>query len=273
MTDKDGQFEFADVPAECLFTFWPKIAGYVGTDFRIFAATTNRKLPQMSDKWVIHTGEVNVTFTRTFEFPVKVVYGDTGLPAPQVYTAFEGGSGTETKETDANGIATLHIAPGTYRQQWLSPARGSPYLYTELSDEIVITKELRKEPFVLKLKPACVIDVTIVDAETGKPISDVDLWMNVGDAKRGDNRSEVMFRSWEKPIFHVDRPKSDKDGKLRILVEPGEHRFGVGFRFFPEGYEREPNSQLLDCPASQTITATFKLTRLAKREPPTEENK
>ena len=261
VTDSDGRFAFTDVPAECEFRFDTRIRDYSADDF--YAATTERELPLLGGWGKIHTKEALLKFARTVDVPIKVVFGDTGQPASKVFTNMHTWS-----ETNENGIATLKLAPGTYKNQYLSPARGTRYLVTELAEEVVVTREPPKEPLVLKLKPACELDVTIVDADTGQPIPDVDLWMSDADADPDTGRSEVMFRSHESPnLSHVDRPKSNQAGKLRALVEPGRHRFGVGNDFRPTGYKVDQTGQLVDCPASEKIEVTFKLKRIEANAP------
>ena len=256
VTDSDGRFEFTDVPVECQFWFNTRIRDYAADDF--YAATTERELPLLGGWGKIHTKEVLLRFPRTVDVPIKVVFGDTGQPAARVFTNMHSWS-----TTNEEGIAILKIAPGTYKNQYLLPARGTRYLVTELEEEVVVTREPPKEPLILKLKPACELDVTIVDADTGQPIADVDLWMSDPDAPVGTEKSEVMFRSFEAPdISHVDRPKSSSEGKLRALVEPGRHRFGVGNALHPSGYKIDRTGQLVDCPASQKIEVTLKLTRI-----------
>lgn len=256
VTDSDGRFEFTDVPVECQFWFNTRIRDYAADDF--YAATTERELPLLGGWGKIHTKEVLLRFPRTVDVPIKVVFGDTGQPAAKVFTNMHSWS-----TTNEEGLATLKLAPSTYKNQYLLPARGTRYLVTELEEEVVVTREPPKEPLVLKLKPACELDVTIVDADTGQPIADVDLWMSDTDADRDTGRSEVMFRSFEAPdISHVDRPKSSSEGKLRALVEPGRHRFGVGNALHPSGYKVDRIGQLVDCPASQKIEVTLKLTRI-----------
>ena len=261
VTDSDGRFAFTDVPAECEFSFNTRIRDYSADDF--YAATTERELPAIMGIIKIHTKEVLLKFARTVDVPIKVVFGDTGQPAPKVFTNMHTWS-----ETSENGIATLKLAPGIYKNQYLLPARGTRYLVTEFKEEVVVTREPPKEPLILKLKPACELDVTIVDADTGQPISDVDLWMSDAEADPDTGRSEVMFRSFESPnLSHVERPKSNQAGKLRALVEPGRHRFGVGNDFRPTGYRVDQTGQLVDCPASEKIEVTFKLQRIEAKAP------
>ena len=65
------------------------------------------------------------------------------------------------------------------------PARGTPYLVTD--GELVVGAKPPAEPVVATLRPAGIIEVTVVDAETGAGIPDVDLW--------GQDRSQRRSRT------------------------------------------------------------------------------
>lgn len=262
-TDNDGRFEFAEMPAECQFEMRTKLTGYVSKTF--YAATTDRALPMLGGSRKIYTDEIELTLIKPVAVTFQVVYGDTGLPAPNVHTCMTG-----WKTTDENGIAVLKLEPGTYKEQLLIPAVGTPYLETELDEEIVVDGEPNKMPIELRLKPACTINVTILDADTGEPIPDADLWMNRPDLplwkSNGSGRFGVQFRSWKEPVVHFDKPRSSKEGKLRAFVEPGTFRFGVGDDFRPKGYDLGESDRVIDCPASKIIDVEFRLKRDANNE-------
>jgi len=124
--------------------------------------------------------------------------------------------------------------------------------------KVAVTPSSIKEPITLMLSPACELDITIVNADTGKRVSDADLWLSDADSEK--NRRGSHFRSFQAPNISVSEGrKSSREGKLSVLVEPGEHQAGVGYDFHPEGFEIDKTGQLIDCPASQKIEITFKL--------------
>ena len=88
------------------------------------------------------------------------------------------------------------------------------------------------EPVVMSLRPASIIEITVVDAETGAGIPDVDVWQQ---AEPDGRRERLVFRSWEVAtrIAWRESPRTDAHGKLRALVEPGKHRIGVGLESYP----------------------------------------
>jgi hypothetical protein len=114
-----------------------------------------------------------------------------------------------------------------------SPSR-APYLVTD--GELVVGANSPAEPVVAILRPAGIIDVTVVDAETGAGIPDDDLWQQTGP---NGGREVLYIRSSEVAtrIAWVEKPRTDIHGKLRALVEPGTHRIGVGFQSYPMSHE------------------------------------
>jgi hypothetical protein len=157
--------------------------------------------------------------------------------------------------TDDHGRVTLRIPPGTYRAQYL-PARGTPYLVTE--GELVVGAKPPAEPVVATLRPAGIIEVTVVDAETGAGIPDVHLWRHTDPTGR---REVLYFRSWEVAtrIAWVEKPRTDARGKLRALVEPGKHSIGVGFQSYPlRSHEVvESGGQQVECRPGETVRLKF----------------
>lgn len=139
------------------------------------------------------------------------------------------------------------------------PARGTPYLVT--GGELMVGENPPTEPIVRLLRPAAILEVAVVDAESGAGIPDVDLWQRMGPDGR---REEVVMSSWEAAtrIAWRDRPRTDASGRLRALVDPGKHRYGVGLRFHPAGYEIvESPGREVECRAGETVRVRFTMRR------------
>ena len=135
------------------------------------------------------------------------------------------------------------------------PARGTPYLVTE--GELEVGEKPPDEPIVYTLRPAAILEVTVVDAATGKGLAGVDLWH--GGAAHG-NRTKFLMPSWEEAtrIAWQDSPRTDAQGKLRAFVEPGLRRFGVGHEASPRWYvPGERDGRDVDCRAGKTISVEF----------------
>lgn len=250
-TDAQGRFEFTGLPVDCRFWIHLRAQDLPGQSF--FAATTDGPQPDHDGAPVL-TGDIKVVFATPVDVPIKMVFGDTGAPAPKVAVQAAKGLVSTLVTTDDRGRATLKLPPGKYRMEnW--PARGTPYLVTE--GELVVGPPPRAEPVVAKLRPAGIIEVTVVDAETGAGIPNVDVWQQ---SNREGRRERLVFRSWEVAtrIAWGESPRTDAHGKLRALVEPGTHRIGVGFQSYPLSHEEvESGGQEVECRPGETVQLKF----------------
>jgi hypothetical protein len=189
-TDAQGRFEFTGLPGDCRFWIHMQAKDLPYQSF--FAATTDGPQPDHDGAPVL-TGDMKVVFETVVDVPIKMVFGDTGAPAPKVAVQAAKGLVNTLVTTDDQGRATLKLPPGKYwMENW--PARGTPYLMTE--GELVVGPTPRAEPVVATLRPAGIIDVTVVDAETstGAGIPNVDVWEQ---SDPGGRRERLGFRSWE----------------------------------------------------------------------------
>lgn len=254
-TDDAGRFVFEGLPEDCRFRIQVRAKGF--PDRWVYAATSREPQPD-HDRSPVFTGDFKLTLAVPVDVPIKVVYADTGQPAPKVAVSLGAGLVSTLGTTDDQGQVSLGVPPGDYYLQIL-PARGTPYLITE--DKLAVETN---PPVVLRwfyLRPAAIVEVTVVDANTGVGLADVDLWRRKGD---GPQRDGVFSRSWEAAtrIAWVDHPRTDAHGKLRALVEPGRHRLGVFWQTFPSQYVVvKPEGQDVDCRAGETVSIKFAMRR------------
>jgi hypothetical protein len=259
-TDTHGEFDFTGLPVDCRFRIDVRATGFPSRWLQ--AATSDAPQPEYQGSPVF-TGHLKVTLATPLDVPVKVVFGDTGAPAPKVaVSAVSAGDRlvSTLQTTDDRGLVTLRLPAGRYRRELL-PARGTSYLVT--NDELVVGSKPAAGPVVATLRPAVVIEVTVVDAETGAGIPDVDLWEQK-DPKRNVRGELLYFRSWEVAtrIAWVERPRTDAGGKLRALVEPGKHRIGVGLNSYPRNYAVvETEGREVDCRPGETVPVWFTMRR------------
>ncbi|HVC97340.1 MAG TPA: carboxypeptidase regulatory-like domain-containing protein [Pirellulales bacterium] len=267
-TDSEGRFEFNGLPPECLFWFEVRHPDYAR--MFVWAATTSDQLPKLGGRIPILTGELQLTFQAVQDAKVRVIFGDTGEPAPGIYVGANRVGASASRTSNEQGEVTLRLPQGDYTVELL-PATGTPYLVTNPDEKLTVGAEPASKPAVFKLRRACVLDVTIVDADTGLPIPDVDLWIdgrqNPDEIGTDVSHSDFYFRSWHLPVADVERPVSDKDGKLRALVEPGLRRLGAIYNKRPAGYTSDHWGQLLDCEAGTTLKVEFKLHKAAGQRP------
>jgi len=249
-TDAQGRFEFTDLPVDCRFWIHLRARNFPWQSF--YAATTDGPQPDNVGAPVL-TGELKLTLATPLEIPIKMVFGDTGAPAPKVAVQAAESLVNILETTDDQGRVTLRLPPGKYRMEnW--PARGTPYLVTE--GELVVGTTAPAEPVVASLRPAGIIEVTVVDADTGAGIPDVDLWQTDPNGRR----ERLVFRSWEVAtrIAWRESPRTDVHGKLIALVEPGKHRIGVGLKSYPPSHEVvETKGQDVQCRPGETTQLKF----------------
>jgi polysaccharide export outer membrane protein len=262
-TDADGRFEFTGLPPDCRFFIDVRPAGFAGRTVCAGTCEPSRKgiagLPMFP-------GTMDLKFAKIREVTVQVLYGDTRKPAPKVFVCANNKEAGTGVASDNEGRALLRLPPGKYDLELL-PAKGTPYLVREAKLEV--PENPAKEPTVVELRPAAVVEVQVLDAVTGKGVADVDLWREITQLPSPDSYSTVQkyhevhfFRSYEQEtnICHVERPRTDSNGALRALFEPGKHRIGVAKEAFPEGYEAvEAEGQEIDAQAGKPIKITFHL--------------
>lgn len=264
-TDAAGNFAFDGLPPDLWFFVSVGPKGF--PQRQVIVATSLQPQPAHQGHNVL-TGPLDLVFATPREFPFRVVGGDTGQPMPKVY--FDAGragdrSGNlfDSATTDAEGRGKILIPPGEYEYKVL-PEYQTPYLVTK--GTFTLTADGPVPPFEATLRPACVLEVTVVDADTGAGIADVALWAETtpGPGGAGDHRQVVFFQSWEVAtrIFQLTRPKTDAAGKLQALIEPGSRQVGVGLQSRPEGWEAvEPEGQTIDGKPSETLHLTFPMRR------------
>jgi uncharacterized protein (TIGR03067 family) len=250
-TDAGGRFEFADMPVDCRFRIDIAAENFPGRT--VYAATTRGPQPDYQGTQVL-TGDFKVTLATPVDVPIKMVFSDTREPAPRVAVQAAKGYVNTLETTDDEGRVILRLPPGTYRMEnW--PARGTPYLVTD--GELVVGPNPPTEPIVYTLRPAGIIEITVVDAETGAGVPDVDVWQQI---EPNGPRQRLVFRSWEVStrIAWRESPRTDARGKLRALVEPGKHRIGVGLESYPRGHEVvDSGGQEVECRPGEKVPLKF----------------
>jgi hypothetical protein len=258
-TDADGRFNFTQLPKDCRFRIAISPEHFAGRG--IWAATRDDLRDDNGN--AILSGDFVVEFFHPRDVLVQVVYGDTGQPARKVLVQGDSVGAHWSETSDDEGRVTLHLPPGEYRLQ-LVPERGTPYLVTD-TDFLVAASA--SEPIIARLRAAAVVEITVVDADTGTGVPDVDVWREVKVPANQNKpaqtyRETPYFRSWEVAtrIAHVDRPRTDENGKLRMLFEARPQRIGVANKWQPRGYEVvEQDGREIVCSAGETVQVTFHL--------------
>lgn len=255
-TDNNGRFEFSDVPVGCRFRIRVRPPGVPA---RMVWVASQKGLDNEYKGTPLYdsTTEIELTFGIPKNVPVQVVYGDTGKPAPNVYVSAANRKGSTYKSTDKEGRVSLALPVGEYRLRVL-PAHGTPYLKTDGKVNVSNTPAARNT--IVKLHPAAQVEVQVLDQETGKGISNVDFWTIV----TASQKKLHYTTSWgmKTRTVHRHRHRTDENGVIRALFEPGKHRIGVAWRSYPPGYRPvEENGQEIEAVAGKKVKVTFHLRR------------
>ena len=262
-TDANGNFAFNGLPPERRFGVVVQPKGF--PQRRILAATMPRPQPAHQGQDVL-TGPLDLVFDTPREVPFRVV-GDTSQPTAKArfgVSRIGGGILWASATTDGEGRGQLLIPPGDYSYEIL-PEYQTPYLVTE--GKFAVPADGPIPPLEATLRPACVLEVTVTDADTGAGLAGVDFWEGEPanpEHPTSDFRQLLYFRSYELAtrICHVERPKTDAAGKLKALIEPGPHRIGVGLNSRPPWYDVvEPEGQAIDGKPGETLHLTFPMRR------------
>jgi beta-lactamase regulating signal transducer with metallopeptidase domain/protocatechuate 3,4-dioxygenase beta subunit len=257
ITDKEGRFEFTGLPANRLFSIDVRPPGF--TRRRVNAAT-QEGVDKDSQGNRVYSGDMEIVFARPRKVKFRVVYGDSGELAEKV-----GISGTVSvagflETTDADGSAETLLPDGQYTIGLL-PRYQTHYLRTKT--EITVSEETAKEPFTLELDPAAIVDITVLDADSGEPLEGADVWLEMKPSESmAPFRRAHGYRSWEveTSLSRYVAPRSDANGRMRVLFEPGKHRIGVGKEAYPEGYEPvEAEGKVIDCQLGKPTAVEFQM--------------
>lgn len=256
-TDDQGRFEFAGVPRGRRFRVKVQPPGFPS---RMVWVTTQPGLKKYGDLRLYDASkDVQLTFQNNLEFPIQVVYADSRAPAPKVLVNAYNKAASASKSTDAEGRVTLALPPGEYRLHILREY-GTPYLETEV--DLVVGDQAPSEPFVAELPAAAQVEVQVIDKDTGEGLQNVDFWSGESLQRRDLHYTtgwEVATR-----IVHRDRVRTDENGTIQALFEPGRHLIGVAWQAYPQGYRPvDPNGKEIECRAGEKLKVVFELERVS----------
>ncbi len=257
-TDQDGRFSFDELPTNTGFRI--SLGPPKGFASRMIHATTATPDKIRFKDRKIEFDMATLVFRRTRSVPVAVTYGDTGMPAKNVFVEIHSRGGGQYKITDATGKVELELPPGEYRASYLTEHQ-TPYI-SRYSVESILTHTVQpigtdQRLLEIKLEPAGILDIEIVDATTKKGLKDVDVW--VGD---GTTQSSYQWRSWKPPrLSMVERPTTDANGKLRLFVKPGLIVVGPGDQHPPQGYPRRTGGKEIAIKGGERRSVRLEMSR------------
>ena len=244
VTDKEGFFEFSDLPSDHRWWLDVRPSGHPS---RMVWVVTNDKGANEStskDGVTIYRQDFELIFVRPREILFRVIYSDTGEPAEKVGVSYG-----LLATTDAQGYATGRLPDGKHKL-WISPRFRTPYLST--TAEIEVTAESVDQPFVIPLQPAAIVNITVLDSDTGKPLEGVDVL---------EDGSILGWYSWEvetRTSRYVE-PRTDETGKMQVLLDPGRHNISVRMKSSTSGDWQTAPVQHIDCKRGEPAEVLFKL--------------
>ena len=125
-TDAQGRFEFTGLPVDCRFRIDLRAKGF---PWRwVYAATTREPQPAHDGSPVL-TGDLKVTLATPLDVPFKIVFGDTGEPAPKVAVEAAEGLVSTLQATDDQGRVTLRLPTRKISDEVLAGPRDSVSRY------------------------------------------------------------------------------------------------------------------------------------------------
>ena len=258
-TDKDGRFRLEGLPTEAGFWIWVEHPEYAWQSF--YAATTTRPAtafdyPRQSiagqERPPVRTGPIFVVLDAIRRVAIRTVFADTGRPAPQVrVSAGRGSAGPSASGTsDGEGKLLLRLPPGDY-EIVADPTPGGARLRPHPID-LQVAAEPAEQPLVVRVKPGCVLFLEVIDAKTGKGIPGVSFLCQT-DSDPGTLGTVQSLTGTS------DDTRSDAEGRLRAVVEPGEGTFWLGSVPESSGYRRSSQEKRVVLPAGRTVTVRFEL--------------
>jgi RNA polymerase sigma factor (sigma-70 family) len=259
-TGPDGRFRLDGLPKEA--GFWVHVKHPAYAWLGLYAATTARPTtafdyPLQSiipgqERPPVETGELNVTLHATRRIAVRTVFADSSRPAPRVrVTASRGSAGSQANgTTDAEGKLLLRLPPGKYDIRADPTEGGAEVIRTKST--FAVTDQPAEQSLEVRVEPGCVLILEVVDAKTGEGIPGVTFLCE----QQGQPGSRVSVQSRS---GYIDNPRSDAQGRLRAVVEPGERIYSVGHIPESSGHRQQFPERRVVLPAGRTVTVRFEL--------------
>ncbi len=258
-TGPDGRFHLDGLPREAGFRIFVEHPNYARMD--LYAATTNRPVSAFEfprqmiaghERPPVETGPLKITLHSTRRIAVRTIFADSGRPAPNVRVSVgRRPAGTSAYGiSDADGRILLRLPPGEYEGVADPTEGGAAVVRTRIT--LQVQDRPAEQPLEVRVKPGCALILEVVDAKTGKGVPGVQ-FLCEPDGQAG-SRVTVQSRSG-----YIDDPRSDADGRLRAVVEPGERTYMVGHIPESTGYRQQYPTKRVTLPAGGTVTVRFEL--------------
>jgi protocatechuate 3,4-dioxygenase beta subunit len=255
-TGPDGRFRLGGVPHNFLARLAVTHPNYADLD--LYAATADPPLPVNLRHFMSHpdaglqnpvwTGEITLTLVPPRSVPVRVVSDQTGAPLAGIRVGLWNRSKVRVEswgQTDAAGRTVLRMPPGEYTLYALAPLEAG---FIVLRDTVSVTAAPAEQPRTVRLVPGCVLEITAVDADTGFPVRGV-RFEQEADPKPG------MWKPLESQTGYMGGAETEKWGKLRVVVAPGQRRIMAAHPYVTVKGPTGP----VELPAGKEVKLRFEL--------------
>ncbi|TWT55674.1 M56 family metallopeptidase [Allorhodopirellula solitaria] len=268
-TDANGNFTFTGLPKDTVA--WVQLTHDDYAVQKRYVAITDQAISQY--KYVINSG-ITVRDGKDVRFPIfktqavsmspivfrvvanesvsiRIIDDQNAPLADALIFATSGDRGTGTsiyQKTDAEGVARLALPPGEYRLS-IDPVKLTEFV--PFKHSLTIHADNDNQPMNITAPRGAVLIFKAIDADTGNPIAGVSFWCELDES--GGSHS---VQSW--PGYGND-PVTDRNGELRIVVNPGTREYGVDELEMPTGYRCELPVRNIDCRSGSTLRVTFEL--------------
>lgn len=273
-SDNEGKFTFNGLPAETVGYARINHPDYAGQSFH--AAVTSNPIDSYefisnSSSTVINgvqvqkpiwetrkvrSGPLEVKLVSTRSIKVQIIGNDNNAPAAKVSISAVAENGVSVHgTTDKEGRVLLKAPPDDYRIV-LDPQPDSGYVRTEL--ELLVADKPGEQSTQFRLTKGCVVEFETIDDATGTPIKGVSFSAEYTKKIARDGQlQEIIYHMGVQSVpWIVDYPLTDKNGKLRAVVDPGKHKFKANST---KEYQGDLGGVEVDCESGKTIDVQFKL--------------
>ncbi len=260
-TGPDGRFRLEGLPREVGFRIYVEHPEYAWMD--LYAATTDRPTtafdyPRQSMSGGVRppvaTGEIAINLRATRRIAVRTVFDDSGGPAPRVKVSAGSDTGGASAYgiSDAEGRLELRLPPGRY-EVVADPTEGGAECLRTITT-LRVTDQPAEPSLEIRVRPTCALILEVVDARTGQGILGTQFVGELESAGQPGGRMGVQSRPG-----YIDNPRSDANGRLRAIVEPGKWVYAVAQVPESAGYPRPYPERRVTLTPRGKVTVRFEL--------------
>jgi RNA polymerase sigma factor (sigma-70 family) len=307
----EGQFRIDGVPADAIARFaisHPDYASLSATAALVDPRTAEPSsristlIPRNGNGFVgkIVVGDIDLTLQSPRSLTVVVVSNTTDKPVANAHVSIGAISVRSSRGpgvplpadqptshasgvTDAAGRVVLKVPPGDYTLLAYAPSRvpGKPpqanaVYYPRYHEQMTIAADPVERTHTVRLDPACVIHLDVVDAATGKPVADSPLVIAVerNASPTRPNRQAAGRRdpdpelNWQRVDGEpVPSPRTDAQGQATAWAAPGTGRIRVNVNRASD-YADFTTTEPMTLPAGGEVKLRVELQKKGPPAPP-----